>query len=53
MGVTMPMGELDMNGIRIYQAPYGWIYQVCFMGRTVVLGCCPTLEEAMREAALA
>jgi hypothetical protein len=42
-----------MNGIKIYQTSSGWIYQVWFMDRAIIIGCCATLEAAMREAALA
>jgi hypothetical protein len=42
-----------MNGVKIYESSSGWIYEVWFMGRAVVIGCCLTLEDATREAALA
>lgn len=42
-----------MNGIKVYQTPGGWIYEVWFMGRAIVIGCCATRAAATREAALA
>jgi hypothetical protein len=45
--------ELPLNGIRIYETPNGWIYEVWFMGRASVIGCCTTFAAATREAALA
>ncbi|MEA3155947.1 MAG: hypothetical protein QOK44_3536 [Betaproteobacteria bacterium] len=42
-----------MNGIKIYPAPSGWIYEVWFMGRAIAVGCCATLAAATREAARA
>ena len=42
-----------MNGIRIYESSSGWIYEVWFLGRAVIVGCCRTLETATREAARA
>jgi hypothetical protein len=41
-----------MNGIRIYQTSSGWIYEVWFMGRAVVIGCSATLAKATLAAAL-
>jgi hypothetical protein len=40
-----------MSGIRIYQAYHGWIYEVWFQGRVVIIGCCASLEAAQRAAA--
>ena len=42
-----------MSGIRIYEAYKGWIYEVWFQGRVVVIGCHATLEAAQRAAAAA
>jgi hypothetical protein len=42
-----------MNGIKVYETSSGWIYEVWFMGRAVVIGCCATLAAATRQAALA
>jgi hypothetical protein len=42
-----------MNGIKVYETSNGWIYEVWCMERPIVIGCCATLESAMREAALA
>ena len=42
-----------MNGIKVYQTASGWIYEVWFMDRAVVIGCCTTLAAATRHAALA
>jgi len=42
-----------MNGIKIYQTPSGWIYEVWLMGRAIVIGCCSTLTAATRQAARA
>ena len=42
-----------MNGINIYQKPGGWIYEVWYQGRILVIGCCKTLAEAQRAAAMA
>jgi hypothetical protein len=42
-----------MSGIRIYEAYKGWIYEVWFQGRVVVIGCHATLEAAQLAAATA
>lgn len=42
-----------MNGIKIYEGASGWIYEVWFADRLVVIGCCATLAAATRQAALA
>jgi hypothetical protein len=42
-----------MNGIKLYRTASGWIYEVWFTGRPIVIGCCATLEAASRAAALA
>jgi hypothetical protein len=39
-----------MRGANIYLTGSGWIYEVWFQGRVVVIGCCATLEAAMRAA---
>lgn len=36
---------------KIYVTRSGWIYEVWFEGRVIVIGCCATLEEATRAAA--
>jgi len=41
----------SVSGVRIYQAPSGWIYEVWFQGRVITLGCRATLEAAKRAAA--
>ena len=41
-----------MRGANIYLTGNGWIYEVWFQGRVIVIGCCTTLEAAMREAAI-
>jgi hypothetical protein len=35
----------------IYVTPNGWMYEVWFQGRVVVVGCCATFEAAMRAVA--
>jgi hypothetical protein len=40
-----------MTGIRIYPTGNGWMYEVWFQGRVVILGCHATLEAAQRAAA--
>jgi hypothetical protein len=40
-----------LRGPNIYLTGNGWIYEVWFQGRVIVIGCCATLEAAMREAA--
>jgi hypothetical protein len=44
---------MAMNGIKLYRTASGWIYEVRFTGRPIVIGCCATLEAASRAAALA
>lgn len=39
------------NGVRIYEVPSGWIYEVWFQGRVITIGCRITLEAAKRAAA--
>ena len=39
-----------MSETRIYQTDRGWIYEVWFQGRVVVVGCRTTLEAAVRAA---
>jgi hypothetical protein len=38
------------GGTNIYPIADGWVYEVWFLGRVVVIGCCATLEAAMRAA---
>jgi len=40
-----------MSKPRIYQTHCGWIYEVWFQGRVVVVGCRATFEAAVRAAA--
>jgi hypothetical protein len=37
-----------MNGIKVYQAHNGWIYEVWLQGRCVVMGCCRSEDAAYR-----
>ncbi|MGZ9003539.1 MAG: hypothetical protein ACXW20_07130 [Burkholderiales bacterium] len=41
-----------MNQVTIYQTHSGWIYEVWFQGRIVVIGCSTTFDAARRAAAL-
>jgi hypothetical protein len=40
-----------MRDANIYPTDNGWIYEVWFQGRVIVIGCCATLEAAVRAAA--
>jgi hypothetical protein len=40
-----------MDSTRIYQTASGWVYEVWFQGRVIVIGCRATLEAATRAAA--
>jgi hypothetical protein len=40
-----------MNRAKIYRTDSGWIYEVWFQGRVIVIGCCLTFEAATRAAA--
>jgi hypothetical protein len=40
-----------MDGARIYETGIGWIYEVWFQGRVIVIGCRATFEAATRAAA--
>jgi hypothetical protein len=40
-----------VNGVKIYQIPTGWMYEVLFQGRLITIGFRVTLEAAEREAA--
>ena len=42
-----------MKTIHIYQSAAGWIYEIWFDGRPLVVGCSRTREKAELEAALA
>jgi hypothetical protein len=42
-----------MKTIRIYQSAAGWIYEIWFDGRPLVVGCTKTREKAELEAAIA
>jgi hypothetical protein len=42
-----------MKTIRIYQSAAGWIYEIWFDGRPLVVGCSKTREKAELEAAIA
>jgi hypothetical protein len=42
-----------MTGIRIYQTYSGWVYEIWFQGRVVIVGCRATREAAQRAAAAA
>ena len=48
-GVESPSERL-MCGANIYSTGNGWIYEVWFQGRVIVIGCCATLEAATRAA---
>ena len=37
-----------MNGIKVYRGHNGWIYEVWFQDRCVVMGCCASEEAAYR-----
>ena len=37
-----------MNGIKVYRSHNGWIYELWFHGRCVVVGCCKTEAAAYR-----
>jgi hypothetical protein len=39
-----------MSDTKIYQTDRGWIYEVWFQGRVVVVGCRTTFEAAVRAA---
>jgi hypothetical protein len=39
-----------MSETKIYQTDRGWIYEVWFQGRVVVVGCRATFEAAVRAA---
>jgi hypothetical protein len=40
-----------MSGIKVYLGHNGWIYEVWYEGRCVVVGCCTTEEAAYRACA--
>jgi len=40
-----------VDGVRIYQTPSGWLYEVWFQSRLITIGCPATLEAAKRAAA--
>jgi hypothetical protein len=40
------------SGIKLYPTSDGWIYEVWFMNRAIVIGCCATFAAATREALL-
>jgi hypothetical protein len=42
-----------MSGAKIYQTAMGWVYEIWFQGRVVIVGCRSTLEAAQRAAAMA
>jgi hypothetical protein len=42
-----------MKTIHIYQSAAGWIYEIWFDGRPLVVGCSKTREKAEFEAAIA
>jgi hypothetical protein len=50
VGMQNP-SEPFMRGANIYSTDNGWIYEVWFQGRVVVVGCCLTFEAAMRAVA--
>lgn len=35
-----------MSGVKIYQGQGGWIYELWFQGRCIVMGCCESKEQA-------
>lgn len=37
-----------MNEIKVYRSYNGWIYQLWFQGRCVVVGCCKTEAAAYK-----
>jgi len=40
-----------MHRSNIYPTAAGWMYEIWFQGRVIVIGCCATLEAARRAAA--
>ena len=44
--------EQPADGVKLYQTSSGWIYEVWFMHRAIVIGCCATLAAARRQASL-
>jgi hypothetical protein len=40
----------SMRGANIYLTRSGWMYEVWFQGRVIVIGCCESFEAAMRAA---
>jgi hypothetical protein len=40
----------SIRDANIYLTRTGWMYEVWFQGRVIVIGCCATLEAAMRAA---
>ena len=40
----------SMRGSNIYLTRNGWMYEVWFQERVIVIGCCATLEAAVRAA---
>jgi hypothetical protein len=41
----------SMRRADIYPTGNGWIYEVWFQGRVIVIGCCATFEAAVQAAA--
>lgn len=39
-----------MNGVKIYQTANGWIYEIWYLGRAIIVGCSATLADATLEA---
>ncbi|MGZ8231249.1 MAG: hypothetical protein ACXW2A_14520 [Burkholderiales bacterium] len=40
-----------MTGAKIYETLSGWVYEIWFQGRIIVIGCRASLEAAQRAAA--
>jgi hypothetical protein len=49
VGMQNP-SEPFMRSANIYSTGNGWIYEVWFQGRVIVIGWCATLEAATRAA---
>jgi hypothetical protein len=51
IGIVQAERENAMNGAKIYRTQSGWVYEVWFQGRIIVIGCRASLEAATRAAA--
>ena len=42
-----------MSTAKIYETAIGWVFEIWFQGRIVIVGCRSTREAAQRAAAMA